>query len=150
MEYIAIAKNIKISPRKVRLVADGVKEKKLMVALSSLSVMNKRAAGPIKKALDSAVANATNNFQAKKDELTIKDIIVDGGVGMKRFHFAGRGRTRPYKRRTSHIRVILADGKTRDTMRAVAPVETAEEAKPKGLTAGIKAAAKRVRKEKSE
>lgn len=112
MEYIAIAKNIKMSPRKVRLVADGVKKKKLSVAISALGVLNQRAAGPIKKAIDSAIANATNNFAAKRDDLTISDIIIGEGVSMKRFHFAGRGRTRPYKRRTSHIRVILSDGKS--------------------------------------
>ena len=111
MEYIAIAKNIKMSPRKVRLIADGVKKKNLAVALQSLMVMNKRAADPIKKAIDSAVANATNNFSAKKEDLSIRDIIIGEGVSMKRFHFAGRGRTRPYKRRTSQIRVILADSK---------------------------------------
>jgi large subunit ribosomal protein L22 len=115
MEYIAIAKNIKMSPRKVRLIADGVKKKKLTVALNSLMVMNMRAAGPIKKAIDSAVANATNNFQAKKEDLSIRDIIIGEGVSMKRFHFAGRGRTRPYKRRTSQIRVILADNKNNES-----------------------------------
>lgn len=109
MEYIAIAKNIKIAPRKVRLVTDGVKSKKLSVALAALSVMNKRAALPIQKAINSAIANATNNFKAKRDELTIRDIIIGEGTAMKRFHFAGRGRTRPYKRRTSHIKVILSD-----------------------------------------
>lgn len=112
MEYIAIAKNIKISPRKVRLIADSVKKQNLKAALSVLSVMNKRAAGPVKKAIDSAIANATNNFQAKKEELIIRDILIGEGTAMKRFHFAGRGRTRPYKRRTSHIRVILADNKS--------------------------------------
>ena len=100
-----------MSPRKTRLVADGVKAKKLIAALNALMVMNQRAAGPIKKAIESAVANATNNFQAKKDELMIRDIIIGEGTSMKRYHFAGRGRTRPYKRRTSHIRVILSDGK---------------------------------------
>ncbi len=109
MEYIAIAKNIKMSPRKVRLIVDSIKKQNLRTALSALSVMNKRAAGPIKKVIDSAIANATNNFQAKKDELTIRDIIIGEGTSMKRFHFAGRGRTRPYKRRTSHIKVILSD-----------------------------------------
>lgn len=109
MEYVAIAKNIKISPRKVRLVADGVKKQNLKAALTILTVMNKRASGPIKKAIDSAVANAINNFHANRELLTIKDIIVGEGTALKRYHFAGRGRTRPYKRRASHIRVILTD-----------------------------------------
>lgn len=109
MEYIAIAKNIKMSPRKVRLIANDVKKHNLKQAVSLLSIMGKRAAGPIKKAVDSAVANAVNNFKADKTALSIKDIIVGEGVSMKRYHFAGRGRTRPYKKRTSHIKVILSD-----------------------------------------
>ncbi|OGH12215.1 MAG: 50S ribosomal protein L22 [Candidatus Levybacteria bacterium RIFCSPHIGHO2_01_FULL_40_10] len=111
MEYIAIAKNIKISPRKVRLVVDSVKKKKLASALLALTVMSKRASVPIKKAIDSAVANAINNFAAKREDLTIRDIQVTEGIAAKRFHFAARGRTRPYKRRASHIRVILSDNK---------------------------------------
>ena len=109
MEYIAIAKNIKISPRKVRLVVASIKKKNLSSANAVLSVMNKRAALPIKKTIDSAIANAVNNFKADKTSLTIRDIIVSEGVSMKRYHFAARGRVRPYKRRTSHIRVVLTD-----------------------------------------
>ena len=109
MEYIAIAKNIKISPRKVRLVVASIKKKNLSSANAVLSVMNKRAALPIRKAIDSAIANAVNNFKADKTNLTIRDVIVSEGASMKRYHFAARGRTRPYKRRTSHIRVVLAD-----------------------------------------
>src|SRR5687767_13825240 len=109
MEYIAIAKNLKMSPRKMRLVADDVKKQKLTVALASLMVMNQRASGPIKKALESAIANAVNNKSADRNNLVIKDIIVEGGAALKRFHFAARGRTRPYKRKMSNVRVILAD-----------------------------------------
>ena len=109
MEYIAIAKNIKISPRKVRLVVASIKKKNLSSANAVLSVMNKRAALPIKKTIDSAIANAVNNFKADKTSLTIRDIMVSEGVSMKRYHFAARGRVRPYKRRTSHIRVVLTD-----------------------------------------
>ena len=109
MEYIAIAKNIKTTPRKTRLVVDSVKKRDLNNALSALKIMEKRAASPIKKAIDSAVANAINNFKATRENLTIRDIIVTEGTSYKRFHFAARGRTRPYKKRTSHIRVILTD-----------------------------------------
>ena len=109
MDYIAISKNIKISPRKIRLVVDSVKQKDLKLVLNSLSVIKKRAALPLKKALDSAIANAVNNFKVDRQNLKIKDIIVTEGLSLKRFHFAGRGRIRPYKRRASHIKVILAD-----------------------------------------
>ncbi|HVZ67317.1 MAG TPA: uL22 family ribosomal protein, partial [Patescibacteria group bacterium] len=83
MEYIATAKNIKISPRKMRLVVDGVKKQSLNQALASLMVMNKRASNPIKKVLDAAVANAVNNFKADKKGLSIKDIMVTEGLAMK-------------------------------------------------------------------
>lgn len=111
MEYIAIAKNIKISPRKVRLIVDSVKKQNLNKALSVLSLMPKRAALPVKKAIDSAIANAVNNFKVNRETLSIRDIIVGEGARLKRYHFAARGRVRPYKRRASHIRVILSDGK---------------------------------------
>lgn len=107
MDYIAESKNIKISPRKVRLVADMVKKFPIPQAVSQLLVSNKRAAGPLKKTLESAVANAVNNFKANKADLVIKEIVVNEGIVYKRFHFAGRGRTRPYKRKASHIRIVL-------------------------------------------
>ncbi len=109
MEYIAIAKNIKISPRKMGLVVDSVKKKNLKQALSILSVMEKRAAKPLKKTIESAISNAVNNFKASREALLIHDINVTSGLSLKRHHFAARGRVRPYKRRASHIRVILTD-----------------------------------------
>lgn len=125
MEYIAIAKNIKMSPRKMRLVVDSVKKDALKTTLVNLSTMNKRAAGPIKKAIDSAVANAVNNFKADRDGLSIKDIFVTEGISMKRFHYAARGRVRPYKKRTSHVKVILSDSNTKS------PATNAKEADEK-------------------
>jgi large subunit ribosomal protein L22 len=109
MEYNSIAKNVKISPRKVRLVADSIRPLTVAKAITQLMVSRKRGAMPLKKALDSAVANAVNNNSAKKDDLKIKSINVTEGIRYKRYHFAGRGRTRPYMKRTSHISVILED-----------------------------------------
>lgn len=114
MEYTATAKNIKVSPRKVRLVADSIRELSVARALTALMVSRKRGAVSLKKALDSAVANAVNNNSAKKDDLKIKTINVTEGLRYKRFHFAGRGRTRPYMKRTSHINVILEDSIVRE------------------------------------
>lgn len=107
MQYIAEAKNVKISPRKVRLVADSVKDLHIVKAIASLSLMHKRAAIPLRKTLESAVANAVNNHKAEKSALSIKEIMVNEGIRYKRYHFAGRGRMRPYKKRTSHIRIVL-------------------------------------------
>ncbi len=109
MEYTALAKNVKVSPRKVRLVADSIRDLTIANAVTALMVSRKRGAVSIKKALESAIANAVNNNSAKKDDLKIKTIQVTEGVKYKRYHFAGRGRTRPYTKRTSHITVTLED-----------------------------------------
>lgn len=109
MEYKAVAKFIKISPRKVRLVADEVKKLSIEEAKTSLEQLNNRAATPILKVLNSAVSNALHNGKANKGDLTIKEINVTEGVRYKRYHYAGRGRVRPYVRRTSHIFVTVAD-----------------------------------------
>lgn len=107
MQYIAETKNLRMSPRKVRLIADAVRGKNLSFALSRLTILDQRASTPIKKTIESAVANAVNNFKAKKEDLILKSIIVNEGTMLKRYHYAARGRVRPYKRRSSHIRVIL-------------------------------------------
>lgn len=109
MEYTAVARNIKVSPRKVRLVADGIRDLTIAKALTQLMVSPKRGAIPMKKTLESAIANAVNNNNAKKDDLVIKAINITEGIAYKRYHFAGRGRTRPYTKKTSHINVVLED-----------------------------------------
>ncbi len=145
MEYKAEAKNIKISPRKVRLVADSVRDLGLEQALNSLRVLNKRAADPIRKAIESAVANAVNNFQASRGDLTIKEIMVGEAGRLRRYHYAARGRVRPYVKRSSHIRVILEDTIVREVVSAekeeVQPVEKEEKKE-------VKTAKKTVKKEK--
>ena len=126
MEYTAIAKNIKVSPRKVRLVADSIRDLSIATAITSLMVSRKRGAVSLKKALESAIANAVNNNNAKKDGLKIKEINVTEGLRYKRYHFAGRGRTRPYVKRTSHINVVLMDDLKVEIPQAVIPAETTE------------------------
>lgn len=112
MEYKAIAQNIKVTPRKARLVADAVRGLSVANALSQLNLLHKRAAVPMKKVLDSAVANAVHNGKEGKGDLVIKEIMVNEGISYKRYHFAARGRIRPYKKRTSNIRVVVASKKT--------------------------------------
>ncbi len=111
MEYKAIAQNIKVTPRKARLVADAVRGLSVANALSQLNLLHKRAALPLKKVLDSAVANAVHNGKEGKGDLVIKEIMVNEGISYKRYHFAARGRIRPYKKRTSNIRVVVASKK---------------------------------------
>src|SRR5690242_13300754 len=98
MDYIAESKNVKISPRKVRLVVDSIKSYNLPMALVALGGFNKRAATPIKKTIESAIANAVNNFKADRTGLAIKTIMVNEGITYKRYHYAARGRIRPYKK----------------------------------------------------
>src|SRR3989344_4498758 len=98
---------IRTSPRKLRLVADAVRHLSPTEALVELKYLNKRAAGPIAKALKQAVANAVNNFNLPKDELKLKHLIVDEGPTYKRFQPVSRGRAHSILKRTSHIKVVL-------------------------------------------
>jgi len=109
MEYKAIAKNIKMSPRKVRLVADALRNLGVEDAVKKLNFLEKRAATPMKKTIESAIANAVNNSNAKRENLKFKEVKVDEGITYKRYRFASRGRVAPYLRRTSHITVVLED-----------------------------------------
>ena len=100
-------KNYRQSPRKVRLVVDAVRGKKVEDALMSLTFMSKRAAAPIKKLVESAVANASHNFNLKADTLYIKEITVDGGPILKRFRARARGRASSIHKHTSHVKLVL-------------------------------------------
>ena len=109
MEFIAVAKSVRIAPRKIRLVTDALRKQKSMIkSLDSLVTINKRAAGPIAKTLESAIANAVNRG-AKKEDLFLKSIEVMEGPAFKRFRPSTRGRVHPYKKRSSHIKVVLED-----------------------------------------
>jgi len=99
-------KNYRQSPRKVRLVADLVRGKSILRALTSLSFLEKKSALPIKKLLESAVANAEIQG-VKKEDLVVSDIQVDEGTSFTRYRARARGRAAPIKRRSSHINVTL-------------------------------------------
>lgn len=106
MEISAFTKAATVAPRKVRIVADTIRKLKLEDALRTLAFMEKRGASVLEKTLKSAVANAKNR-NVKEETLTIKSIDVLEGTPFKRFHPSTRGRVHPYKKRTSHIRIIL-------------------------------------------
>ncbi len=107
MEIRSIAKSVRMSPRKIRLVADAIRHMSIDDALDMLAASEKRAALPLAKAFKSAVANATNNAKLEKNSLVIESINITDGSPLKRFHPSSRGRTHPYKRRSSNIRIIL-------------------------------------------
>lgn len=108
----AIARHIRISPKKANLVAGLVRLKAAKEALSILKFTPKKAAKILYKVVKSAVSNAENNFKQKLDDLIIKEIIVTEGVTMKRSVPISRGRMHPILKRNSHITVIvgLAEG----------------------------------------
>lgn len=111
MEARAIAKGVRIAPRKTRLVIDLVRGKNVNEADKILSNLNKEAARVIKKVLTSAVANAENNLGLDKENLYVSEAYVNEGQTMKRFKFGSRGHIDPIKRRTSHITVVVSDNK---------------------------------------
>lgn len=107
MDIIAKAQSIRISPRKVRLVADSIRNLPLDKALNTLSMTHRRGATVLNTVFKSAVANALNNSKKSLGQLSIKAIEVFDGPAIKRFHPSTRGRVHPYKKRSSNIRVIL-------------------------------------------
>ena len=110
MEIKASTQSVRISPRKVNLVASTVRNKTIDEALTTLKLLHKRGASAIEKTLLSAVANAIHNNQLDRNDLKIKEISVTGGAALKRYHASTRGRIHPYKKRSSHITVVLTGG----------------------------------------
>lgn len=109
MEVKAIAKSVRISPRKLRLVADAIKHMSIDDAYAALEVTHKRAARVIQKTLKGAVANAINNANLSKDNLLIAGVTVNESQAFKRFRPSTRGRIHPYKKRGSHLTIILKE-----------------------------------------
>lgn len=103
----AIGKTLRISPIKANIVAGMVKGMPAKEASLLLSRVPKKAAKLIKKVLDSAIANAKNNFSQDEDALKIGHVIINKGPTLKRFRPISRGRAAPLLKRTSHIRVEL-------------------------------------------
>ena len=109
MEVKAISKNIGTSPRKLRLMADLVRGKKVDQALTILKFLPSPSAQSVAKAVKSAAANAENNFEMTPSDLKIANILVDEGRTMKRFRAGPRGRVKPILKRSSHITVIVKE-----------------------------------------
>lgn len=109
MQTQAVLKFVRLSPLKARLVADLVRGKKVDEAINILKFSNQRAAGIVKKVLDSAIANAENNNGADVDELRVSEIFVDGGPVMKRIRPRAKGRADRISKPTSHITIRVSD-----------------------------------------
>ena len=106
-EARAIAKNVRVTPRKVRLVIDLVRGMDVKEALGILANVNKAAAVPVSKLIKSAAANATNNFGMDEDKLYIATIYANDGLRMKRYMPRAKGSASGLVKRASHITVVV-------------------------------------------
>jgi len=107
MEVKAIAKNIRVSPQKVRLVVDQIKKLNPQGAINILDFVPKKSSKPLKKVILSAIANAKNNSSLEENSLVFKEISVGKGQVFKRYRPVARGRSHSILKRTSHIIVVL-------------------------------------------
>jgi large subunit ribosomal protein L22 len=132
MSVQALAKGVRMSPRKVSVVAALVRNRSVDDALVILQNTPRRSAVAVRKAVESARANADHNHGYKPDTLQIVEISVTPGPRLKRFRPISHGRAHPFQRATSHIRVVV-DGEKREAKKPAATVKPAakkaEEAK---------------------
>ena len=109
METKSIVRGVRLSADKGRLVADLIRGKKVDQALSILTFTPRKAAGIVKKALESAIANAEHNDGADIDELLVKSIYVEQGATLKRFRARAKGRGNRISKGTCHIYVTVGN-----------------------------------------
>jgi len=109
MEVAAKLRFAHISPQKCRLVADQVRGKPVEQALQILTFSPKKAAGIVKKVLESAIANAEHNEGADIDELKVSRVFIDEGPTMRRWKPRAKGRVNHILKRTSHVTVMVGD-----------------------------------------
>ena len=107
MESITYFKNIKIPPKKLRFLLPAIRKLSPSEALVKLLYTPKKSAKVLYQAIKSAMTNAKNNLKVNVDLLKFKALAVDGGNKLKRFRPGGRGTAKPFKRRFSHIKIIL-------------------------------------------
>jgi large subunit ribosomal protein L22 len=108
-EAKAIARNLRVSPQKLNLVAESIRGDKVEDALVKLTFNNRRIAQDVKKTLQSAIANAENNHQLDPDLLVVKEAYVGKGLVMKRWRARARGRIGRIMKPFSHLTVVVAE-----------------------------------------
>lgn len=121
-EAQALLSNVRVSPRKLNLVAALIRNQPAQAAVATLTFSKRRIAQQVKKALESAIANAENNHQLDVDRLVVTRAEVGKSVVMRRFHARGRGRSARIEKWFSHLKIVVAE-KSQD-----APDIVAEEA----------------------
>lgn len=157
MQVRAHARYIRMSPRKVRLVVDLVRGKDVVPAIQQLTFTNKAASLPVKKVIESAVANAEHNNKLQRDNLFISQIMVNQGPTLQRWLPRAFGRATPLRKRSCHISVVLDERvptapaadtakdeqkitrtvvASADDVADVAPAEAVDEEKEQGAAGG--------------
>jgi len=129
MEIVAKLNNLRISPRKLRLLADMIRGKKIEEARAFLVFSVKRGALPLKKLLDSALANAKNNFQLKEENLSVVLIKVDESRKLKRWRARARGRACRIEKKTSNITLVLGEKQQKEKEKIKVEKENNQEVK---------------------
>lgn len=128
MAVKAIAKGVRMSPRKVSIVAGLVRGRTVADALTILEHTPRRSALPVKKVIESAKANADHNHNYKPESLQIVSISVTPGPRFKRYRPAAHGRALPFQRKTSHIHVVV-EGEQRVAKKPAAKAADKKESK---------------------
>ncbi|MCZ0703471.1 large subunit ribosomal protein L22 [Natronobacillus azotifigens] len=111
MQAKAVAKTVRIAPRKVRLVIDLIRGKNVGEAIAILKNTQRGASPVVEKVLNSAIANAEHNYEMNVDELYVSEAYVNEGVTLKRFRPRAQGRASQINKRTSHITVVVSEKK---------------------------------------
>ncbi len=108
-EAQCIVSNLRVSPRKLNLVAAMIRNLPAQRAVATLTFSKRRIAGQVKKALESAIANAENNHQLDVDRLVVSRAEVGRSIVMRRFHARGRGRASRVEKWFSHLKIVVAE-----------------------------------------
>jgi large subunit ribosomal protein L22 len=144
-QAMAIARNIRVSPRKLNLVAQQIRGKKVDRALSELTFSPKRIAGVVKKTLQSAVANAENNHDLDVDDLVVAEASVGKNLVMKRFHARARGNAGGIEKFFSQITIVVEEKREEKKEEAPAPKGKAAAKKSSGKAPAKKPAAQKAK-----
>jgi len=148
-QAMAIARNIRVSPRKLNLVAQQIRGKKVDRALNELTFSQKRIAGVVKKTLQSAIANAENNHDLDVDDLVVAEASVGKNLVMKRFHARARGNAGGIEKFFSQITIVVEEKREekKEEAKPAAQGKTKGKTKGKAKTSAKKPAAKKAKKE---
>ena len=142
-QAMAIARNIRVSPRKLNLVAQTIRGKRVDRALNELSFSPKRIARDVKKVLQSAVANAENNHDLDVDDLVVAEASVGKNLVMKRFHARARGNAGGIEKFFSQITIVVEEKREEEPKKAEKPAAKAEGKTEVKKSSGKKAPAKK-------